>query len=215
MFHKDHRGVYVAESLERLGWIDHGFGTRQSPEWAPRHQTVTVKQIHSDKVLLANVAAGCLGEADAIITRRANARLAVRTADCVPLLIADERNRAVAAVHAGWRGTVAGVAARAIAALYQQFGSRPEDLIVAIGPGIGVCCYEVGEEVAVQFPEAQSDGIRVDLEAANRRQVLAAGVPSSHVSAMSACTYCLEAEYHSWRRDRTSERMVTAIAILP
>ena len=215
MFRKDPRGVYVAESLERLGWINHGFGTRQSPDWAPRAQTVTVKQVHSDRVLIAEVAAGCLGEGDAIVTSQPNATLAVRTADCIPLLIADERQRVVAAVHAGWKGTAARIAARAIAALAERFGSRPEELLVAIGPGIGVCCYEVGQDVAAQFegPE-RNGGLRVDLDEANFRQAVASGVPASRVSRIRICTHCKEAEFHSWRRDRTEERMISAIAIM-
>lgn len=214
MFRKDHRGVYVADLLESLGWIDHGFGTRDSADWAPPHRTVTLKQVHSDRVLVAEVANGCLGEGDALITRLPSATLAVRTADCVPLLVADERRRAVAAVHAGWRGTVARVASRTIAALGERYGSKPEDLVVAIGPAIGLCCYEVGEEVAAQFGGEERMGVRVDLVEANFRQVLAAGVSSNRVSRMHACTRCGESEYHSWRRDGTAERMVSAIAIV-
>ena len=115
-----------------------------------------------------------LGEGDALLEDQPGSVVAVKTADCIPILLVDERRRAVAAVHAGWRGTAARIAADAVAAMGERFGTRPEDLHAAIGPGIGACCYEVGPEVAAQFG-GQGRG-HIDLTAANRRQLEEAGV---------------------------------------
>jgi YfiH family protein len=94
------------------------------------------------------------GTADIAVTDRPDVALSIRVADCVPILIADAHSSAVAAVHAGWRGTAAGVAAVAVEALGSAFGSRPQDLVAAIGPSIGPCCYRVGQDVRAVFQAA-------------------------------------------------------------
>jgi len=110
-----------------------------------------LRQIHSDVVQLfdAPPAASCRGDASA--TNRPGLLLAVQTADCVPILLVDPQNRAVAAVHAGWRGTLQRIITKAIGKMHMQFGTKPSDLLAAIGPSIGGCCYEVGTEVASEF----------------------------------------------------------------
>ena len=110
-----------------------------------------LSQIHSDVVHVfeAPPAAPCRGDASA--TNRADLLLAVQTADCVPILFVDSKNRAVAAVHAGWRGTLGRIVTKTIGKMQMQFGTKPADLLAAIGPSIGGCCYEVGTEVAVEF----------------------------------------------------------------
>jgi len=112
---------------------------------------VTLRQIHSDVVRLlhAPLAEPCRGDASA--TNRASLLLAVQTADCVPILLVDPKKRAVAAVHAGWRGTLQRIVTKTIGTMHMQFGTKPADLLAAIGPSIGGCCYEVGTEVAVEF----------------------------------------------------------------
>lgn len=112
---------------------------------------IALKQIHSDVVHLfeSSPVEPCRGDASA--TNRPGLLLAVQTADCVPILLADLKKRAVAAVHAGWRGTLQRIVAKAIGKMQMQFGSRPADLLAAIGPSIGCCCYEVGTEVASEF----------------------------------------------------------------
>ena len=118
---------------------------------------VALKQIHSDVVRLfdATPAEPCGG--DASTTNRAGLLLAVQTADCVPILLVDPKKRAVAAVHAGWRGTLARIVVKAIGKMQMQFGTKPADLLAAIGPAIGGCCYEVGTEVATQFQSQFAD----------------------------------------------------------
>jgi YfiH family protein len=218
MFYKDARFVYREEALDRLPWLDHGFGTRLSGSWAPE-PLAWVRQIHSDRWIRTDGAAGCLGEADCLISASPGAYLSIRTADCIPVLIVDQRLRAVAAIHAGWRGSAAAISAKAVNAMQQEFGSRPEDLIAAIGPGICGACYEVGPEVASQFapwfPERSDLDRRgpLDLTEANRRQLLKAGLRPSSVFSGAPCT-CHSDEFHSWRRERErTGRMVSAIAI--
>jgi polyphenol oxidase len=119
---------------------------------------VTVRQFHSDVVHVADAPGEEAPKADALATRAAGLLLGVQTADCVPILLADVRHRAVAAIHAGWRGTLARVAVKALGRMQMEFGTRPRDVVAALGPAIGRCCYEVGSDVArsfaAQFPNA-------------------------------------------------------------
>ena len=168
MFYKDSRQVYRATELDALPWLIHGFGTRRSdiPGWFAN--LATVKQIHSAICVPAEGRCGVLGEGDALLEDRPGAVIAVKTADCLPVLLVDERHRAVAAVHAGWRGTVARIAVGAVEAMRRRFGSEARDLHAAIGPGIGKCCYEVGPEVAAQF--GGQGRAHISLPDANRTQ---------------------------------------------
>jgi YfiH family protein len=181
----------------------------------------TLKQVHSDTVVRAGRETGCLGEGDALITDEPGLRLVIRTADCVPVLLADPERKAVAAVHAGWRGTAASVVAKTVERMRQEFGSAPEHLVAAIGPSIGACCYEVGPDVAERFttwfPELQSTAgqpASINLSEANRQQLLQCGVTSARVIEAGLCTYCEYTEFHSFRRDKErSGRMESWIAI--
>jgi polyphenol oxidase len=126
-------------------------------------RTVLLRQIHSDIVYLVGPGDVSQGrnapQGDALITRRPGVLLAVQTADCMPILLADTKNRAVAAIHSGWRGTAQRIAAKTLGRMQMEFCTRPQDVIAAIGPGIGPCCYEVGHEVikefGVKFPDAR------------------------------------------------------------
>lgn len=194
--------------LDEIAGIRHGFGTRLSG--LTQDEMVSLKQIHSGIVLRADRATGCVGEADALFTNDPGVTLSIRTADCLPILIADRRTGAVAAVHAGWRGTVAGIVGAAVARLQQDFGSQVEDLVAAIGPGIGVCCYEVGEEVAVQLGEQRAG--RVNLAEHNRRQLERTGIAFACIDIISACTFCDADRFWSYRREREQAgRMISFI----
>ena len=114
-------------------------------------QLVSLLQFHSDAILSFESAPTEPSRGDASVTKSAGLLLAVQTADCVSILLVDPKNRAVAAVHAGWRGTLARIMEKAIGQMQMQFGSRAADLLAAIGPAIGGCCYEVGTEVAAAF----------------------------------------------------------------
>jgi YfiH family protein len=119
---------------------------------------VTVRQIHSDVIHVVAAPAAEAPKADALATRTPGLLLGVQTADCVPILLADTRQRVVAAIHAGWRGTLARIAMKTLGRMRMEFGTRPRDVVAALGPAIGRCCYEVGPEVAqafaAQFPDA-------------------------------------------------------------
>jgi YfiH family protein len=199
VFYKDPRQVYRVSELDSLPWLIHGFGTRRSdvPGWFAN--LATLKQIHSADCVAAEGRYGVLGQGDALLEDRPGAVVAIRTADCMPILLVDECHRAVSAVHAGWRGTVARIADGAVEAMHRKFGTEPRDLHAAIGPGIGKCCYEVGPEVAAQFGE--HGRAHISLTEANRAQLLAAGVTPERIYASNLCTMCLADEFHSFRRD--------------
>ncbi len=200
MFYKDSRQIYRVTELDSLPWLVHGFGTRRARVPSLFANLATLRQIHSATCVAAAGRRGVLCEGDALLENTPGSVVAVKTADCLPIVLVDERHRAVAAVHAGWRGTVAGIAQRAVEAMRAQFGSLPGDLHAAIGPGIGQCCYEVGPEVAAQFGE--QGRAHVDLAEANRRQLMDAGVTPERIYASNLCTMCRTEEFHSYRRDR-------------
>ena len=148
-------------------------------------------------------------EADVLVSDNPRVALAARAADCVPLLLGDPRTGAVAAVHAGWRGTAAGAARSAVEAMHSQFGTQPADLVAAIGPSIGPCCYEVGSELVDAFAAAGHarhlidrwflarpaprgtvvrPRLRLDVVAANRDQLILAGVQERNVHIAALCT---------------------------
>ena len=192
-------------------WTTHGFGTRLP---VPNPDTVSsVKQIHSNLVLLAD-RPGVLGEADALITNLPRLAISIRTADCYPILLADSRNRVVAAIHAGWRGTAAQIVRQTLERMQIEFGSQPEDVFAAIGPGIGACCYEVGDEVARQF--GHTGQTHLDLCSENRKQLEAAGVSPQNIEASGVCTFCDAERFFSYRREKEKAgRMTSYIRIGP
>ena len=200
MFYRDPENIYRVSELDAFPWLVHGFGTRLADVPACFAQLATLKQIHSSSCVAAEGRAGILGEGDALLEDQPGSVVAVKTADCIPILLVDEGRRAVAAVHAGWRGTVAKIAAEAVDAMGRRFGTRAEDLHAAIGPGIGKCCYEVGAEVAARFG-GQGRG-HIDLAAANRRQLEEAGVTGRRIYASNLCTMCRAEEFDSFRRDQ-------------
>ena len=173
---------------------------------------VAIRQVHGTAVKL--VARGEPGlstqdgravvEADGLMTAAPGAMLAVQAADCVPVLVADTRRRVVAAFHAGWRGTAAGIVEQGVAKIVAEFGSDPGDMVGAVGPSIGACCYAVGEEVRERFGarfsyaaemfSEREDGLHVDLAEANRRQLLGAGLPDTAVVVVGECTACSRVE---------------------
>jgi polyphenol oxidase len=196
VFYRDSQNIYRVRPLERIPGLEHGFGTRNtSPPSA-----ATLHQIHSDICIAAGGRTGLLGDGDALLEDTPGNLVAVKTADCFPILLVDEERRAVAAVHAGWRGTAAGIVRRALLGMQEEFGTQPAKVHAAIGPGIGECCYEVGAEVAARFGE--TGPCRIDLVKANRRQLVEAGVPESRIYAANLCTKCGVEDFHSYRRDK-------------
>jgi YfiH family protein len=109
---------------------------------------LSLRQVHSDIIHTVSAESSVALSGDAIATKKPGLLLSVQTADCVPILLAGTKNRAVAAVHAGWRGTLARITEKTLGRMRAEFGTKPEDVMAAIGPAIGRCCYEVGPEVA-------------------------------------------------------------------
>jgi YfiH family protein len=162
---------------------------------------------------------------DAIVSDRQALPIGVYTADCTPILLHDPATGAVGAVHAGWKGTVAHVAAAAVQQMARDFGADPRKLVAAIGPAIGPCCFEVGPEVVAALSENAWPGAlevvvarenakpTVDLFAANRTQLVWAGVAPENVHVSGLCTFCRGDLFYSWRRDKgVTGRMQAAIA---
>jgi len=216
--------------LEAIAGIAHGFTVIGSePGHALREAAgrdrplVTLKQVHGRVVHVVSRAEPENGPlvGDALLTERPGLAIAVHVADCVPILLCDPARGIVGAVHAGWRGTVAGVLPAAIAAA-RALGSRPEDLRVALGPAIGPCCFVVGPEVAEAWrradPEAErslrQDGdIRMDLTEGNRLQARRLGVPESQIAAAGLCTACRPDLLESYRRSRGAGGRMTAFIV--
>ena len=207
-FFLDEQGLR-ARPLLQFDWLDHNFGTRHSAIPEP---IATVKQIHSVLIQPHVGGAGCLAEADAITSNTAGVPLGVKTADCLPVLVVDPEHRAIAAIHAGWRGVAGGIVPLAIQQMRERFDSVPSQLVIAIGPGIGACCFEVGPEVAVEF--GRRGRSHVDLIESVWRQLSPAGVTQRNVYSSGLCTVCNPALFHSFRRDREAAgRMMSVIGI--
>ncbi len=185
---------------------------------------VRVRQVHGREVLVVRPGEALAPrlEADAIVSVDPARVVSVRTADCVPIVIADRCCRAVAVVHAGWKGTAAGVAGATIEAL-QGLGVPASDLVAAIGPSIGPCCYQVDDKVRHVFGSTGADAWfvgdgpgrwRLDLAQANRDHLTACGVSESAISTAGACTSHRPDDWFSYRRDgKDTGRMVAAVRV--
>lgn len=175
-----------------------------------------IQQVHGVSVALAragSAAAWPRPEADVIVSDDPDSAIGVRVADCAPVLIADRRQGVVGAVHAGWRGTMKAAASVAVKAMGEHFGSRPRDLVAAIGPCLGPCCGEVGPEVVDLFRDAghaprdlarwfapgETGRPYLNLWNANRDQLERAGIPSSQIHSAEICTKTHAAVLHSYR----------------
>lgn len=190
----------------------------------PGGQPVTVKQVHGARVVYA-AEAGLNVEADAVVSDRPGDVLAVQTADCLPLLLVDADGRAAAAVHAGWRGTVAGVVGATIEALRDRFGVPPTELHAVIGPHVRAAPYQVGPEVVRAFRQAayplnvaQADAEgrhRLSVAAAVRHDLALAGVPFHRVYDVGGCTLSEPERFFSHRRDGATTGRQWALVEVP
>lgn len=176
----------------------------------PRLRFARMRQVHGARVVPVERADAAVGEADGMIARAGGVGLAVLTADCVPLLCVAPTGPAVMALHAGWRGTLAGIAAAGVAEARRWLGVPPDSWQVAMGPSIGGCCYEVDAHIGQQLvdrwgamPDAwQPAGAhgQLDLRAANRHILRAQGVPDAQIEQVGPCTACQSGAYFSHRR---------------
>jgi YfiH family protein len=184
-----------------------------------------LRQVHSGIVrdMDDTSAAGEAVEGDAAVTSIRGALLGVQTADCVPILIADREATCVAAVHAGWRGTAHRIVEKTVQRLVEKYGSQPANLLATIGPHIGVCCYEVGEEVVSAVQDAAAferkpewSKPHLNLAVANRHQLLKAGLSAEQIEVSTLCTRCRSDLFFSYRRegDRAG-RLLSVIGLVP
>lgn len=217
--------------LENKNGLKHFFGLKGNgnklsdwPGKSPKNDPLDIeggwvlkpRQVHSDRIRIHRKGEVVPFEDprghDGVVSDEKGLWLHVVTADCVPLLFYDPRREVGGAVHAGWRGSVAKISEKSISTLQKEYGCHPEDLLVGIGPSIGPCCYEVGEEVldglASEFTDWESwikkkdhqKGL-LDLWEMNRRQLVKGGVPEDHIFITGLCTYCRPELFFSYRRE--------------
>lgn len=229
------RSVRVA-ALGRIDGLIHGFERReQLPAASPRVETreesrrrvasalrdrgtlLTLRQVHGAHVERAPWSGR--PEADAAVVQAPGYLIGIETADCLPVLIVDPRQRIAAAAHAGWRGTAARIAVRTVEAM-TQLGAAPAQLLAALGPGISRCCYEVGPDLehalgpsgAPFLVPGTRERRHLDLRAYNVHQLEAAGLRRECIHDFAECTACRAQDYHSYRRDGAgSGRMMSYI----
>ncbi|MFN7978992.1 MAG: peptidoglycan editing factor PgeF [Vicinamibacterales bacterium] len=234
------------EALEPLA--QHGFTSRQlalppgeigTERWAMAAASVgcavqrvgRVRQVHGAAVhvVRADALDAPVPDADAAITATPGLAVTVVAADCVPILLADPNTGAVAAIHAGWRGTCARVAVETVAALRREFGVDPARLVAAIGPSIGACCYEVGDDLLRAFEDAGHSSIdraewfsrddagrlRLDLWRANADQLVHAGLAPDAVHVSALCTRTHAQVFESYRAEGERAGRMAAIITAP
>ncbi|MCL2388142.1 MAG: peptidoglycan editing factor PgeF [Defluviitaleaceae bacterium] len=197
----------VAENY-RIITSSQGFGTAD---------VIGVRQIHSDKIVTISCETRHQPreEADALVTNLKGVLLSVHTADCVPILLYDSRNSAIAAIHAGWRGTFAQIGTKTVQRMTELYGTNPADIHAAIGPAIGLCCYEVGDDLHEQFRKQHGAGIdsffttgeggkpHCNLKAMNEAFLISAGIPQNNIEVSELCTQCHPDLFYSHRRSGT------------
>jgi hypothetical protein len=194
--------------FNRIGWPESSF--------------LYCRQVHSNQVVCVDASARRLSppiaEADAMISTLQGLALGVFTADCASVFILDSETPAIGLVHAGWRGTLARIAEKTIAAMQQQFGTLPANCIVHLGPAIQRCCYTVSPSLAAEFEKAFGPHIRtdcrLDLQAANIQQLTQIGVPRRNISATQLCTACRTDLFYSHRAENgATGRMLSLIGL--
>ncbi len=210
--------------------VRHFFGTRHAPLGLNAHIQLgqvtgghpefpfiaALKQIHSTRVVVLKTRMGSgelqQTEGDALVTNQPQTLIVVRTADCVPVLLVEKATGVVGAIHAGWRGAVAGIVSETIRACVEEFGAKPEQMQIAIGPSIGPCCYEVDEPVIEPlrtrypaWPEVlrettEGKGV-LDLKQLIHHQIRAIGIPENQIGRVEHCTHCRADLFYSYRRE--------------
>jgi len=185
---------------------------------------VEAEQVHGTRAAVLEAGGSVIRGVDALVTSRVGLWLAIYAADCVPVLLVDAKTPAVAAVHAGWRGTAGGIVPETIDRMRRAFGTDPGQCTVELGPAIGGCCYEVdlpvarAMEAAPWWPEAARaagpERWYPDPRTAIRRPLIEAGVPAGRIAAVPLCTACRSDLFFSYRRDGVTGRMAACISLL-
>jgi len=175
---------------------------------------VTMKQVHGDRLIeVKDTSIKEAGEADGMVTHEKNIFLGVLTADCVPMLFLAREQNIVAVVHAGWRGTLEGIAGQTVKYFLENYGVLPSELEVALGPSIDACCYQIGRDVAQPLIEQWAELASFSLQTRNNKTYLhlrnlneailhRAGIPQSQIFRVGPCTSCAVDEFFSYRREK-------------
>ncbi len=194
---------------------------------ADLNKTVLSKQTHTDNIRVVTeadfgkgiVKQSDIEDTDGLICNIPNTMLVVFAADCVPVLLYDKKVGAIGAVHAGWRGSVKGICKKAVLLMQATYGSNPSDIVAAIGPSIGPCCFEVGEDTAVYFEdiyktEKGNGKFNIDLWQYNKDKLLECGVLNQNIDLSRTCTMCNSDKFYSYRTHRENTgRQVAAIML--
>jgi len=209
-------GIYQSQLLLSVPYLVHGFSTRVYGDMRNsdkryaftrklglnEYNLMKPKQVHSAVIDMSG---------DGLVSQESP--LCIITADCVPILLADPNTRIVAAVHAGWKGTLGGIVSHAVDEM-KRLGANPKNSIAFLGPHIGACCYTVTEERAKQFPDTSSfweSAWHIDLGLANKKQLIDCGV--TRIDAPIYCTSCQTDRFFSYRKD-TKETYGETIGVI-
>lgn len=191
------------------------------------NRTVLSKQTHTDNIRIVTeddagkgiVRESDIEDTDGLITDVKNLALVVFSADCVPILLFDPVRGAAAAVHSGWKGTLKEIGAKAVRMMKETYGCRADNILAAIGPSIGPCCFEFGREDARVFPDryiadSQDDKVTIDLWSMNRDILTAAGIPKENIDCADLCTVCRSDEFYSYRTHRENTGRQGAVIVI-
>lgn len=230
MFSRQSNGLTTSILLSGVSGLVHAYTNRDHGDmkknktnrkkvlaglWGHNIALITAEQVHSgDAVVVNSFQKSCLSGVDALVYQKKLSdkpvMLGVFVADCLPILMADPKNRVVAVVHAGWKGTLSGITTKTVH-LMKSMGSLSQDILVSIGPHIGMCCYDVEEDRAQMFRKTFGDDPKVasiaegawhvDLGWVNRKQLIDSGVFLEHIDASSTCTSCQNNEFFSYRKE--------------
>jgi polyphenol oxidase len=238
--------ITVPAFIDTKNQAHHFFGTRQHTVEhdlgigipsrgiqgaAPLAWTLSVKQVHGTEALVVDRPLSAsdrfMGGWDALVTNQPGVMVAVRSADCVPILIHDPIHRVVAAIHAGWRGAVEAIVPKTLALLETRFGSSPKQVRLSIGPSAGACCYEVDAPVLERLRQGVprwekvvrfqgKEKVKLDLKGLIKEQALAHGATPQAITTVNLCTICHEDLFFSYRREgKVNGTMISAIGLPP
>ena len=239
--HKEGVLYYQLELFNNVGYINHLFTSRigwgnesisdkiSSIFNVPKTNIVNVKQVHDTDIMvidskLEDFKELSKVEKDGLITNIPNIVLTTYHADCVPIYFLDQKKRIVGIAHGGWRGTYNNISGKMIDIMKRVYDSKPEDVLVGIGPSIGPCCYEVSRSLGEQFTkkyigfknilQKKDNKVFLDLWEINHLQVMYGGVPPENITLSEACTSCKIDKFYSYRKEKgTKYRMVAAISL--
>lgn len=212
----------------RLGWNQNNiFDDISQVISVPKEKIYSAKQVHGTDIIIIKEQYNSdvkIEEVDGLITNIRGIALSTYHADCVPIYFYDKTNMVIGMAHAGWKGTLNNIAHAMVNNMVKNFKSRPEDIQVALGPSIGVCCYEIGEEVAILFKERypnnshilveKGNKIYLDLWNVNIINLKNAGIRQENIYLSDYCTSCNTDTVYSYRKEKgTTNRMLAVISL--